>query len=148
MPQDEMIEYLEIQKLEEGIQEAQEGSSNGGKKVELSDESKNIALLPKIPNESPKQRKERIKKARAQFDKIGYTFPGVSEEQLSNQLAEEKEEIEDPMLDIDSITQDAIMKLTMNQPMYYPEDFTIFDYTKVFKFKVTSGATGRITTAE
>ena len=149
MPQVEMSEYLEIQALEESIQGALKSSSNGGEKIELSDEAKCIALLPKIPNESPRQRKERIKKARVQTEKIGYTFPGVSEEQLNNQMAlDEEEEVEDPMLDIDSVTQDAIMKLTMNQPMYYPEDFAIFDYTKVFKFKVTSGATGRITSAE
>ena len=115
----------------------------------LSDEAMAIASLPKIPGESPKQRRQRVKKAREQAEKIGYTFPGVSEDQLDHLgQGEEKEVIEDPMVEVTSMTTEGILTMTFNQEMFYPADISMFDYASLFDIKLISSATGRITKAE
>lgn len=86
MPMEELKDLEELEQLEKSIEQALEGPApgSGEKAVELSDEAMAIASLPKIPGESPKQRQQRVKKAREQAQKIGYTFPGVSEDQLED----------------------------------------------------------------
>ena len=151
MPKGELEEIQELAELEKSIEEALAAPAPGPgeKAVVLSDEAMAIASLPKIPGESPKQRKQRVKKMREQTAKIGYTFPGVSEDQLdSTDQAEEKEIIEDPMVVISAVTIDGKLTMTFNQDMFYPEDTSMFDYSSLFDIKLTSSATGRITKAE
>ena len=90
-----------------------------------------------------------MKKLKAQIDRIGYSFPGVSEDQMAAlDGAQDQEQVESPMLEIDSLTIDGEIKLRFNQAMIHPSDINQFDYSMLFKVSLTSATNGRIVQAE
>jgi hypothetical protein len=58
------------------------------------------------------------------------------------------EELESPMLKVDSVSIDAILTVTFNQDMIYPSNINDFDYSKLISFKLISANDGRMTKAE
>ena len=73
----------------------------------------------------------------------------MSEDQLDDtDQAEEKEIIEDPMIEVSAVTIDGKLTMTFNQDMFYPADISMFDYSSLFDIKLISSSTGRITKAE
>ena len=81
-----------------------------------------------------------MKTLKAQTDRIGYSFPGVSEDQMALlEAAKEKDEpVEKPMVTVDSISIDGKLKIISNQPMVYPADIQDFDYSKLLAIKMIS----------
>ena len=56
--------------------------------------------------------------------------------------------MEDPTVEIDSVSIEGKILMKFNQDMFYPADKTMYDYTRLFGIKITSALTGRIYKAE
>lgn len=113
---------------------------------ELSDIAKSFEMLVEIPGEIPSQTIQRVQRIKAQIDKIGYTFPGVTDEQLEVEF--EPAEIDKPMVVVESVSSSGLVTMVYNQKMFFPENTTLMNYSKIFEIKMISGKDGRITKAK
>lgn len=51
------------------------------------------------------------------------------------------------MITVDSVSIDGMLKATFNQAMIHPSDISLFNYSKLFDFKLVSAKDGRIVKA-
>lgn len=138
MPDEDLKEFEEIMAFEESLK-PKEGQ-------ELSDIAKSFEMLVEIPGEIPSQTIQRVQRIKAQIDKIGYTFPGVTDEQLEVEF--EPAEIDKPMVVVESVSSSGLVTMVYNQKMFFPENTTLMNYSKIFEIKMISGKDGRITKAK
>jgi hypothetical protein len=93
--------------------------------------------------ETVQERRHRIKKMKDLTKKIGgYTFPGVTEDQLVN--FGKIESPPDPMFSLEKISITGEMVLKFNQPMIYPSEMKDFNYTNLIDVSFVSAKNGRI----
>lgn len=138
MPEEDLKEFQEILAFEESLK-PKEGQ-------ELSEIAKSFKMVVEIPGEIPSQTIQRVQRMKAQIDKIGYTFPGVTDEQLEVEF--EPAEIEKPMMIVESVSSQGLITMAYNQKMFFPENTKMMNYSKIFEIKMISGKDGRITKAK